>query len=398
KIRWPLPGRVGTLGVGMGSPIIFWTDAVESDRASLEEARNLYGAQVVHVTADALARHALGAISRGPVVCIVVSDKEAGHALGLGVDEVLRAGEVTREALAGAISRAGARAAVRASPEYRHALLDQDEEAAFAQLGAAFGERLETPLALASVDCAAVAEAMNCLIEVDDQFFAWTALVAPSEQLRNLVARRLTAPTAPELRGVLKRLRASIVRAESLVHLLRDLTKSGESGSTVAVSPLLADIVDVMRPVISPWAEISVQADPDCIAAASRTTLVVVVGVLLSSALDSIRAASRGKGSVLVRVFDEEDAVIIEVKDDGREIPSDLRPDVLEAQFGTLIHRRGIPGLRDRVRRAGGEVLVDSGSTGSMVRVFLPSARIGDGIGLETLGKERAPSFAKTES
>jgi signal transduction histidine kinase len=382
----------------MGSPIIFWTDAVESDRASLEEARNLYGAQVVHVTADALARHALGAISRGPVVCIVVSDKEAGHALGLGVDEVLRAGEVTREALAGAISRAGARAAVRASPEYRHALLDQDEEAAFAQLGAAFGERLETPLALASVDCAAVAEAMNCLIEVDDQFFAWTALVAPSEQLRNLVARRLTAPTAPELRGVLKRLRASIVRAESLVHLLRDLTKSGESGSTVAVSPLLADIVDVMRPVISPWAEISVQADPDCIAAASRTTLVVVVGVLLSSALDSIRAASRGKGSVLVRVFDEEDAVIIEVKDDGREIPSDLRPDVLEAQFGTLIHRRGIPGLRDRVRRAGGEVLVDSGSTGSMVRVFLPSARIGDGIGLETLGKERAPSFAKTES
>jgi signal transduction histidine kinase len=382
----------------MGSPIIFWTDAVESDRASLEEARNLYGAQVVHLTADALARHALGAISRGPVVCVVVSDKEAGHALGLGVDEVLRVGEVTREALASAISRASARAAVRASPEYRHALLDQDEEAAFAQLGAAFGERLETPLALASVDCAAVAEAMNCLIEVDDQFFAWTALVAPSEQLRNLVARRLTAPTAPELRGVLKRLRASIVRAESLVHLLRDLTKSGDSGSTVAVSPLLADIVDVMRPVISPWAEISVQADPDCIAAASRTTLVVVVGVLLSSALDSIRAASRGKGSVVVRVFDEEDAVIIEVRDDGREIPSDLRPDVLEAQFGTLTHRRGIPGLRDRVRRAGGEVLVDSGSTGSMVRVFLPSARIGDGIGLETVRKERSPSFAKTES
>jgi signal transduction histidine kinase len=71
---------------------------------------------------------------------------------------------------------------------------------------------------------------------------------------------------------------------------------------------------------------------------------------------------------------------------------------VREAQFGALTHRRGIPGLRDRVRRAGGEVLVDSGSTGSMVRVFLPSARIGDGIGLEPLGKERSPSLAKTES
>jgi signal transduction histidine kinase len=382
----------------MGTPIIFWTSAVESDRLSLEEARKLYGAQIIQLNADALARHALGAISRGPVVCIVASDKEAGHALGLGVDEVLRVGEVSPEALADAILRASARAAVRASPEYRHALLDQDEEAAFAQLGAAFGERLETPLALAAVDCAAVAEAMNCLIEVDDQFFAWTALVAPSEQLRNLVARRLTAPTAPELRGVLKRLRASIVRAESLVHLLRDLTKSGDSGSAVAVSPLLADIVDVMRPVINPWAEISIHADPDCLAGASRTTLVVVLGVLLSNALDSIRAASRGKGSVVVRVFEEEDAVIIEVRDDGREIPTDLRPDVLETQFGALTHRKGIPGLRDRVRRAGGDVLVDSGAMGSMVRVFLPSARVGDAIGLEPAKVGPSSAYAKTES
>ena len=283
----------------MAGPTIFWTSVLDSDRAALDQAPKLHLAQVIRVTANALARHALAAVTRGPVLCIVATDREAGQALSLGVDEILRAGEVTPESLARAIDRASARAAVRASPEYRHALLDQDEEAAFAQLGAAFGERLETPLAMASVDCASVAEAMNCLIEVDDQFFAWTALVAPSEQLRTLVARRLTAPTAPELRGVLRRLRASIGRAESLVRLLRDLTKSGAADSTVEISPLLADIVDVMRPVIGPWAEIAVQADPDCIVASSRTTLVVVVGVLLSNALDSIPGSLARQGQHL---------------------------------------------------------------------------------------------------
>jgi|CZKU01.1.fsa_nt_gi signal transduction histidine kinase len=382
----------------MASPIIFWTCAIESDRAPLEEAPTLHGAQVVRVTPSGLVRHVLGAVSRGPVVCIVGSDREAGQALGLGVDEVLRGGEVTGETLAHAISRAGARAAVRASPEYRHALLDQDDATAFAELGAAFGERLETPLTLAAVDCAAVADAMNCLIEVDAQFVAWTALVAPSEQLRTLIARRLTAPTAPELQGVLRRLRASIGRAESLVRLLRDLTKSGATGSAIAVGALLADIVDLMRPVIDPWAEISVQADPECIAAASQTTLVVAVGVLLSNALDSIRAAARGKGSIVVRVFDEEDAVILEVHDDGQEITTDLRPDVLGVQFGESAHRKGIPGLRDRVRRVGGDVLVDSGSTGSMVRLFLPSARTRDAIGLETRSTENAAWLTRTES
>jgi len=213
---------LATIPVGMTPPTIFWMTVNEADRPALEDARSAYGAKVVRTTVAELGRHVLAAVAKGPSIGVVGLDREAGQVLGLGVDEVLRAGEVTREALENAIARANARAAVRASPEYRHALLDQDEETAFAQLGDAFGERLETPLAMASVDCAAVVEAINCMIEVDDQFVAWTALVAPSEQLRRLVARRLTGPTAPELRGVLTRLRASIGRAESLVRLLRD--------------------------------------------------------------------------------------------------------------------------------------------------------------------------------
>ncbi len=376
---------------------IFLMSMTETDRVPLEEAPRLYGAQIVKTDPRTLARLALAAIARGPVICIAPTDREAGQALGLGIDEVLRAGEVTRESLASAVEHAQSRATARASPNYRHALLDQDDEAAFATLGAALGERLETPLAMAAVDCAAVTRAMNCLIDIDDQFIAWTALVAPSEQLRNLVARRLTAPTSPELQSVLRRLRASIGRAESLVRLLRELTRPGDPKDHVAIAPLLEDIVDVMRQ-LSPWSEISIHADPICMAATSRTTLIVVAGVLLANSIESIRAAARGKGAIAVRAFEEEDAVIVEIRDNGREIPSDLRPDVLEPAFcGWPAPRGGLPGVRDRLRRAGGELLVDSDPAGTTVRVFLPSAGAQETISAgavtgDPLGAFKAPS------
>jgi signal transduction histidine kinase len=244
---------------------------------------------------------------------------------------------------------------------------------------------------MASLDCASVADAMNCLIDLDDQFFAWTALVAPSEQLRSLIARRLTAPTAPELKGVLRRLRASIGRAECLVRLLRELTDPKGSRGPLLVAALLEDIVEVMRPVIEPCADISVEATPECVTTASRTTLVVVVGALLANALDGIRAASRGKGRISLHVFEAEEAIVVEVRDDGREIPSDLRPDLIEQRYGESTQRRGLPGLRDRVRRAGGDLLVDSGPSGNAIRVFLPSGRAPDAAILAQEAAEPVP-------
>jgi signal transduction histidine kinase len=377
---------------------IFLTGVTDTDRPFLDEASRLAGVQVVNVSPRALPKQALVAVARGPVICVVRTDREAGQALGLGIDEVLRAGEVTREALAGAMERASSRAAARSSPKYRRALLDQDDDAAFAMLGAALGERLETPLAMAAVDCAAIAQAMNCLIDVDDQFVAWTALVAPPDQLRNLVARRLVAPTSPELRGVLKRLRASIGRAESLVRLLRDLTRSADPKDHVAVGPVIEDVVDVMRQILTPWCEVAIQADSLCVAAASHKTVVAVIGALLANAVDAIRAAPMAKGTIALRAFEEEEAVIVELRHNGRETPSDLRPELLDSHFGELAtHRGGLPGLRDRLRRTGGDLLVDSDPTGTTVRVFFPSARAQDAaISSET--PSDAPESPKARS
>ena len=152
-----------------------------------------------------------------------------------------------------------------------------------------------------------------------------------------------------------------------------------------------------MRPVIEPSVEISVEAASECVTTASRTTLVVIVGALLSNALDGIRASARGKGKISLHVFEAEEAIVVEVRDDGREIPTDLRPDLLERQFGTGAARRGLPGLRDRVRRAGGDLLVDSGPSGNAIRVFLPSGRVHDAVAVaaEALGPA-SPSTGKS--
>ncbi len=376
---------LATLAVGMTPPTIFWMTVNEADRPALEDARSAYGAKVVRMKVSRSSGGTCWPPSReaGPPSASWAWIAKPEQVLGLGVDEVLRAGEVTREALENAIARANARAAVRASPEYRHALLDQDEETAFAQLGDAFGERLETPLAMASVDCASVTEAINCMIEVDDQFVAWTALVAPSEQLRTLVARRLTGPTAPELRGVLTRLRASIGRAESLVRLLRDLTKSESTARAVDVSQLLAEVVDVMRPMIDPWAEIASPRRPGVRHHGLARATVVVVGTASSWQARWTPSARLhdARGNIAVRVFEEEDAVILEIRDDGREIPSDLRPHLPEQHFtDSSVPRRGLLGLRDRVLRAGGDLLVDSQPGGSTVRVFIPSAKLHEAV------------------
>jgi signal transduction histidine kinase len=349
---------------------IFHTTITETDRLCLERVAPTYGAQLVRVHSASLAKHALAAAARGAVLFIAHNDREAGQALSFGIDETLRAGEITVELLSSAIERAQTRAIARSSPEYLQALLDQDDDVAFATLGATLCERLENPLTLAAADCAAITQALNCLVDIDDQFVAWTALVAPPEQLRNLVARRLTVPTSPELKEVLKRLRVSIGRAESLVRLMRNLTGPTDVKDRVTVGPLLMDVADVMRQLISPWADVSIHADATCVAATSRTTLVVIFGTLLARAIDSIRMTGRGKGTIEVRVFEEEAAVIIEIRDDGREILSDLRPKLLDDPPSS---RASLLGIRDRARRAGGDLLVDSDGSGTTVRVFLPS-------------------------
>src|SRR5579862_1617356 len=125
---------------------IFWIDVTDSDAAVLERAVRDYGASLAHVGMDLLSAQTFAALAVGPVIFVARTPKEASRALGMGVDEVVRYGELSDESLAATVGRARARATARNSQEMRRGLFQDDDELSLAALAAAFGRQLGQPL------------------------------------------------------------------------------------------------------------------------------------------------------------------------------------------------------------------------------------------------------------
>ncbi len=360
----------------MISLTIFWTSLERGDVAALEEAVRERDAALVHSPLATLQLRAHPALARGAVIAVAGTDREASAALAAGVDEVLRAGEVTTASLAAAIGRAEARASSR-TRRLHYALLEEDDDVAFALLGAALGRELAEPLSRASVDCERLARGLGSVLEVSDDFVAWSSAVSAAppkdEEVRRLAARRLAAPTSKELRDTVERLHGAVRSAQSTVDALRSLARGADS--TVSASSILEDVVRVLREDLSPVTELSVDVEGACEVAVPRTTFVFIAVALVAHALDSIRAEGRERGQLVIRGYEAEEAVILEFADNGGQIPADLRPDMTEPLFRDPHGARGgLPGIRDRVRRFGGDLIVDSGEGGTNIRVILPTA------------------------
>jgi signal transduction histidine kinase len=353
----------------MGRLTILWTALARSDVAALEEAVRDHDAFLVHTPPGAMARNAVVALARGPVLAVAATDRHASTALSVGVDEVLRAGELTKDAVARAVERARARSASRLSPGVCKAFLEENDEVAFALLGAAFGRSISESLAASSGDCRRLAEQLPSLIELADDFAVWTSVGAETEEARRLVARRLQLAPSHELRAAVARLQESLSHANRTVESLRELSKGGES--LVRVPELLAEIVDIVSRDPHCDADISFEASGTCEASISRTALVLVFGALIANAMDSIRTAGREVGRIQVRCFEAEGAVCIEVSDNGGQIPADLDPQLRDAFFQDS-PRAGLGNVQDRIRRAGGDLVIDSDVDGSTVRIMLP--------------------------
>jgi signal transduction histidine kinase len=361
----------------MSTLTILWTALLRTDVAALEEAVREYDASLVHTPAASLRLRAIPALAVGPVIAIATNDKEASAALGVGVDEVLRAGEVTHDALKAAVDRAIARASAR-TQRINGVRSEDDDEVAFALLSVALGKELSEPLNRASEDCERLKHGLSNVLEVSDDFVSWsggteTLSSGDHEELRRITARRLAAPSSRELRATVQRLSAAVLQARSTVGALRDLTRGAQS--PLSAKELLEDIVEVLRVDMDAVTELTLEVEGRCQTIVPRATFVFVVVSLIAHALDSIRSAGRAERRLSVRGFEAEGAVVVEFADNGIEIPADLRPDLMEPLFRDPdITRGGLPGIRDRVRRAGGELVVDTDTTGSTVRVILPTA------------------------
>src|SRR5688572_18461357 len=115
---------------------VLWTAILEDDRRLLEALELAPKDQLLQVSKTGLPGAVLGAVARGAVVMVAARDEEATHALSLGVDEVLRTGEMTAASLKLALQRARVRAGVR---ETR---FPDDDGTAFSLLAAAVGHDL----------------------------------------------------------------------------------------------------------------------------------------------------------------------------------------------------------------------------------------------------------------
>jgi hypothetical protein len=353
---------------------IFRCVVLASDDEILASAEREYDARVETIPLDRLRVHALAALARGPVLLVALDDRMATAGLACGVDEVLRAGEITPASLRAAVERASIRARARASPEFRRALLAEDEEIAFAMLASSIRENLQEPLAMASFDCDLLWGSLPPVLAIGDEFARWAMLSIPTEELRRLVARRTAAPSANDLHDMVERLRSSLARARGVIAVLRELAVDG-AGPSTDCGQLARDVVALLESEAAGVARMRAEAADRCFTPVARSAIVVLLVSLIARALSALRGAGRSDGRIDVSVFEAEGAIVLEVRDDGPLTRADLRPDVLEGMlFDGGAARVGLPALRDRVRRWGGDLLIDTDPSGTMVRVIVPAA------------------------
>jgi signal transduction histidine kinase len=360
----------------MGSSItIFWIEVTGEEAQLLERVARVHHASPVEVQMYALASLVFAARAQGPVLFVARTAEEATRALGFGVDEVIRAGEISEEALTLALARARVRGDARTSYELRQGLFEDDDHLALAALFSAFGRRLAEPIATASVGCEFLESTLGTILDVDDKFVEWVARSGREGQAHDLAVRRLAHPGSRDLLRALTEVRKELQCAGSLARSLAGFASHAEGSTAGSIARLVRDVVGVMSADYSAWATFTVEVDGPCKVAIAPVTVAFVVGALIVNAVDAIRAGRKGTGRVEVRLSEHEDAVLLEVQDDGRPVRTDLRPSMLEPYFGMARpDRTGLLRVRERMRRSGGDVQVDSGEGGTTVRVLIPTS------------------------
>jgi len=358
----------------MSSVIVVWAGESPSSLPALEEKLD---AVVVPLDA-ALPLNALPAsLTRGGLVAVVPDAEAAERALSLGADEVLRADRARAE-LAAAIGRARLRAAARAVREAR--LLEEmshTDSEALELLVAAIAHELRTPLAVALLNSEMLREAIGAVAGVADEIARWATDPAPppAEEVRRLLAMRFTAPPTSEIDAIADDLVTSLHRATLVIKKMSALTIDG-GPDHCDLSAALWKVEALMRGVIERTAAFVVDVPPSSLRiATSSPQLVQTIAALLANAQQAC-VDRGGQRQIELRLIPHEQMGVIEVKDDGVGMDSEVRRRAQNPFFTT--RRPGALGLgltiaSARVRRAGGEVMIESETlVGTCVRVFFP--------------------------
>jgi hypothetical protein len=349
---------------------LLWTTLADAELALVEEMAEAHGAQLLRIGMARLGARLAPLLVEGAVVVFVERDRDASHALSLGVDEVLRSGEITPGALSAAIERARSRASGRLARDSGRRALQAEDSGGFSLLAAALGNELGGPLMVASSSCEMVSCALVSLVGVTDELAGWAALSAPTDHLRRLLALRSSAPSSRDLNDVVGDARTSLERAVALIRTLRELSFDGGEGA-VDVRGMLTELVNLLRGYVVYWAELELDVSGRCIAQVTRSSFTCLLAALIASALESVRASSKRRGRIGIHASEQDGCVLVEVHHNGRFTRTDLGLGVLDVHGPNRANHADLLAIRRRAQQLGGDLLVDSDEEGTTLRLLL---------------------------
>ncbi len=227
------------------------------------------------------------AADRGPVLVIARGAREASYALGLGVDEVIRAQGITRASLDQAIERARKRADMRLAYRFGCTAAEYNALRGFGLLITSALHEVSQPLRLAFLKANILNEEMARIQEAQ-QLLESDAGTSPE---RTEILSKL-AKSATRMEKLVQQQRSMLERAESFLSVFETCKEEDETSNEVG--GLLRQVADMMRGEVRDAAEIRVETDPFCVAATSRPFLVCLVSIVIAQAIDLLRSARRG--------------------------------------------------------------------------------------------------------
>jgi signal transduction histidine kinase len=350
--------------VEAGGVTVVWTRATEDDLRALQDAETASGSRSRHAESATLDFWIVEARSRGAVIALVANDNEAGRALRAGADSVLRTGEATPDAIAEAI-RLGREMASARMPKSSGAGTVDLEPTAFSLLMRALCRQVADSLTSAWSNYESISQHLRDVRDLQAKLEEWAALAAPTQEFRQLHGRA-SLLFKEDVRAMLETASGSLHRAETILESAQILS-APKSAAQVDVNLILEELVELLRSEVSTRATLRFRGSSPCSVRLPVTFLVCLVTTIIAGILDDFRAASQWDGRIEIRAAANDGIVIIEVQDNGPALVEDLDT------CSTLLATRGghLARVRDRIRAAGGEMLVESAEAGTIARVYL---------------------------
>jgi signal transduction histidine kinase len=303
--------------------------------------------RVRHVTGDPERPAAViaGLLAEGGVLAVVRTEEEAERAISYGADEVILASNASGAAFDKVIERTTARARARFHRDlYLIDLVRKDDTSALSLLATALGREIIEPLARAAEQSSELVQQLKGGQPSSARAHAIAETVSGVarvvEQMTQLVG---TDPTDEVV---------------DLCEVTREVTRSLQSG-VLPVARFAVTIEDRACPVGIP-----------------RWQAAMVVASLVANSVESVSKRGGTGRMVSVAVSLQSEAAVLEVADDGVGMDEESRVHAADPFYTTDGNGHlglGLPLVVARVRRAGGDVIIESDrGVGTTVRVFLP--------------------------